>query len=214
MRLFVHIPKNGGQTIRRGLPDRIIVAKSGNHISPEYTNKLHNMMSKHEEHHGNEHARWRDWRKDLRDKYRAFAIVRNPWSRVVSRYTFAHRRKEYQSGSGSFREFLEERHIYGEMPYYWHRPIRSWYQQKDYVTDESGGLRCDVLRFATDDVCRYFKLSEPLQIRGVSNIAGKDYRDCYGDEEYDIVADWYQRDIEYFGFTFDGHATENIWTPT
>lgn len=214
MRLFVHIPKNGGQTIRRGLPGRIIVASSGNHISPQYTTELHNMMEMHKEHHGNEHARWRDWRKDLRDKYRAFAIVRNPWSRVVSRYTFARRIKGYQSGKQSFSEFLEERHIYGERPYYWHRPIRGWYQQKDYVTDESGGLRCDVLRFATDDVCQYFKLSEPLRVRGVSNIDGKDYRDFYGDEEYDIVADWYQKDIEYFGFTFDGPATKNIWMPT
>ena len=33
-------------------------------------------------------------------------------------------------------------------------------------------------------------------------------------EEYDIVADWYKEDIDFFGFSFDGGATKNIWTPS
>ncbi len=210
MRLFVHIPKTGGMTVRHGLPDRIIVASNGNHVNMQYTAELHNTMSAAGEHHGYEHARWRDWRKDLRDKYRAFAIVRNPWSRVVSRYMFS---VVAESRKAGFREFLEERHTYGGLPYFWHRAIRGWYPQIDYVTDK-GELRCDVLRFATDDVEQYFDLEKPLRIRNVSNTAGKDYRNYYGTKEYDIVADWYQKDIEYFGFNFGSHATKNIWTPT
>lgn len=210
-KLFVHIPKCGGMTIRRGLPDRIIVASAGRHVNRRYTTELHDTMAARGEHHGNEHARWRDWRKDLRDEYRAFAIVRNPWARVVSRYIFS---GLMEKKDRSFREFLAERHVYGDLEFFWHRAVRGWYQQKDYVTDESGALRCDILRLATDDVQRYFELKKPLLIRNISNKDGKDYRESYGPEEYDIVADWYHQDIEYFGFTFDGDATKNIWTPT
>jgi hypothetical protein len=207
MRLFVHIPKCGGMTIRRGLSDKVIVASEGHHISPQYTAELHQVMAAAGEHHGNEHARWRDFRKDLRDKYQAFAIVRNPWSRVVSRYLYSlkRERKKY-----SFREFLDERHAYGGLKYYWHRAVRGWYPQVDYVTDESGVLRCDVLRLGTGDVERYFGLKKPLKALNVSNRNGNDYREIYGDEEREIVAAWYKDDIDYFGFTFDGHATKNI----
>lgn len=201
-------------TVRRGLSDRIIVASDGHHVNQQYTTELHNTMAEAGEHHGNEHARWRDWREDLQNEYKAFAIVRNPWSRTVSRYTFALHVEGDRSGNQSFREFLDERHVYGERPYYWHRAIRGWYPQIDYVIDEFGKLRCDVLRFATDDVARYFELSKALKIRNISNIDGKDYRDFYSTEEHDIVADWYQKDIDYFGFTFDGDATRNICTLT
>jgi hypothetical protein len=211
MRLFVHIPKCGGMTIRKGIPERIIVASSGNHISPQYTAELHNTMAAAGEHHGYEHARWRDFRKDLRDKYQALAIVRNPWARAVSRYTFS---VVAEKNDYTFAEFLDERHIYGGIEYYWHRAIRGWYPMLDYVTDESGALRCDILRFGTSDIERYFDLTGPLAIRNISNIDGKDYREFYGPEEYDIIADWYSSDIEFFRFTFDGDATRNIWTLT
>ncbi len=212
MKLFVHIPKNGGMTIRHGLKDRIIVASGGNHITQQYTANLHSMMAAQGEHHGNEHARWRDWREDLRQEHQAFAIARNPWSRVVSRFMFAVHIKD-RSAKNGFRSFLDERNIYGETPYFWHRAIRGWYPQVDYVTYK-GSLRCDVLRFGTDDVQTYFGLDEPLRIRNISNIEGKDYRDFYCPETHDIVADWYSKDVDYFGFTFDSHATKNIWKPT
>ena len=209
MKLFIHIPKNGGMTVRRGV-NNIILAGKGNHISPEYTQTLLETMTQRGEHHGYEHARWRDIRADLRDNYRAFAIARNPYSRVVSRYTFAKVTGD-KSGDKSFRKFLNERHEYGDLEYFWHRAIRGWYPQVDYVTDDDGVLRCDVLRLESDDLKRY--LGVDLKRRGVSN-RGEDYRDFYGPEEYDIVTDWYKKDIEFFGFDFDGAATKNVWKPT
>lgn len=209
MRLFIHIPKNGGMTLRHGLKGRILLASPKRHVNPEYTMQVSDTMREYGEHHGFEHARLRDVRRRWRST--AFTIARNPWARVVSRYTFAQIAGD-KSGKKSFRDFLSERHIYGGIKYFWHRAIRGWYPQVDYISD--GEFTCDVLRFGTTDVQKYFGLKKPLKIRNISNVNRLDYREFYGPEEYDIVADWYRKDIEFFGFTFDGHATANIWKPS
>lgn len=210
MKLFIHIPKTGGMTIRHGLKDRIVVAERRN-LPADYATDVKATMDAHGEHHGFEHARWRDVRKDIREKHPAFAIVRNPWDRVLSRYTFAKIAND-KSGQKTFRKFLDERHEYGGKPYFWHRAIRGWYPQRDYVVDLDGAIRCDILRFGTDDIERYFGLEKPLRIRNVSNTQGLDYREFYSAKERRIVEDWYAEDIEFFGFTFDGGATK--WTLT
>lgn len=223
--LFIHIPKNGGMTVRRGNIPGLILAEEHNHVSPEYTEKLHRKMMECNEAMGDEHARWRDWRVDLRENNPAFAVVRNPWDRTVSRYTYMIRCIETRSGRWEtyskckFGEFLEQRHRWGGQEFFWHRGIRGWFQQKDYVTDEDGNLRCDILRFGLD-LTDY--LGTELPPRNVSNgtkdgstvVGKKDYRKFYGAEERRIIEEWYAEDIEYFGFTFDGHATKNIWKPT
>ena len=88
-KIFVHIPKNAGMTIRHGLGNKIWVNDTSKHISPSYTDGLMEQMRKTNDHHGAEHARWRDLRKDYRNSFDAFAVARNPWDRVVSRYFFA-----------------------------------------------------------------------------------------------------------------------------
>ena len=222
MRLFIHIPKNGGMSIRKceELKGQIMLAGRGNHISEAYSESLLKVMTAAYEHHGYEHARWRDWRADLREKYTAFAIVRNPWSRIVSRWTFAKlvhsQGKQLLTTGFTFQDFLNERHIYGGRDFYWHRAIRGWYPQVDHVLDQYGVQQCDVLRqeHLNEDAAAYLGLTKPLDRRNVSSgILGMpaDYREYYGSDEIDIVAEWYRRDIEHFGFTFDGAATRNIW---
>jgi len=217
---FIHIPKNAGMTIRRApeLSRLISISGPGNHISPEYSKNVLETMNKYNQHHGYEHARWRDLKDSLR-KNKSFAIVRNPWSKVVSRYTFGKK----LHGKYTFEEFLEQRHLYGKVPYFWHRPIKGWYLQKDHVTDEEGQLQCDILRIEhfDEDIKKYFNLTKSLHIRNVSNGKKlnnktivenkKDYRDYYTSKTKKIIADWYAEDIEFFGFTFDSPATKNIW---
>lgn len=216
MRIFVHIPKNAGMTVRRGLAQQILVGNDKHLISADYVRRVRQTMSGYGHHHGLEHARWRDYDVALRESHRAFAIIRNPWSRVVSRWTYAENAIKTKRGHFhlltpmTFQEFLEERHRWGGEPYFWHRAVAGWYPQRDYVTDETGTIRCDLLRFGTDDLERYFELTSPLRRRNVSNF-GRDYRTFYGPAEFDIVADWYKADIELFGFTFDGDATRHLW---
>lgn len=216
--LFIHIPKNAGVSIRKApaLKNRLIAADPSFHINKQYTAELTRVMAERGEHHGHQHARWRDIRKDVREKLQAVAIVRNPWARTVSRYRFAltaietgKAGKDYVAGS--FDEFLEERHRYGHLPYYWHRAIRGWYPQADHVTDESGVIRADILRFEDleSESTRYFNLAAPPPRRNISTAMKSDYRSFYTPRTIQIVADWYAQDIEMFGFDFDSAATCN-----
>ena len=214
MKLFIHIPKSAGMTIRRSvlLKGRIMTAGRGNHTSLKYSDTLKATMDKSKDHHGNEHARWRDWRADLREKHTAFAIIRNPWDRVASRYWFAKKVIEVEgitpasyADVSSFEAFLEERHQWGGKRFFWHRAIRGWYPAFDHVSDDTGRIRCDILRFETleADLCKYFNLPEmtgPRNVTAYGNGTG-----VYTDKTIQIVADWYAKDIETWGYDFIRH---------
>ncbi len=173
------------------------------------------------EHHGIHHARYRDLRPSVVNRLQPFAIIRNPWARVVSRFEFfkfAERSGSASSdyGPATFEEFLEERHKYGNREFYWHRAIRGWYPQRDYVVDDAGDIAVDLLRQEElkTEAMDYFDLSEPLARRNSSSKDVKqkrDYKDYYTPETIQIVADWYADDIETFGFDFDTSATRNTY---
>lgn len=165
-----------------------------------------------------EHARYRDIDVCVRQACRAFAIVRNPWSRTVSRFKFALQTRNNGAGKAdynksTFERFLAERYSFGTEPYYWHRAIRSWYPQRDYVVDENERIVPDILRqeYLGDELGRYLGLKSSLKRRNISTGAQTDYREIYTRETLQIVADWYAVDIELFGFDFDTPATRNLF---
>ena len=222
-KVFVHIPKNAGMTIRKSpmLDGRIIVGTPNNHKSAEYSRAVLNRMNSIGDHHGYEHARWRDYKKSITSAYDAFAIVRNPWDRVVSRFMFAKKVIEVEKKDPvgkhpieSFEAFLEDRHKWGGVEYMWHRAIRGWYPQKDYVTDENGNLKCDCLQFENLDtqIKMYFKLITMSRRRNVTALLEGSYKDLYTPETKQIIGDWYKEDIDFFGFDFDTGAQKNYWS--
>ena len=105
----------------------------------------------------------------------------------------------------SFKAFLEERHKWGNEDYMWHRAVRGWYPAFDHVCDEKDNVMCDILRLEhhTEDLCAYFNISDMSRNRNVTAMHKGDYRDFYTDDTIQIVADWYKKDIEYWGFDFD-----------
>lgn len=220
---FIHIPKNAGVSLRKApaLSRRVISASPYFYKSKVYVRELRRVMEEGGHHHGLAHARLREIRTDVRARLKVAAIIRNPWSRVVSRYEFARMAAE-QGKLGpdltppSFEAFLDQRHEYGGRPYFWHRAVLGWYPQRDYVVDEDDRVAADLLRFEymDSDVMAYFGLDEPIRRRNVtkSSESKKRYQDYYSDRTRQIVADWYADDIDSFGFTFDGPATRNIWT--
>ena len=221
-KLFIHIPKCAGMTIRKSpvLAPYLVVATPNNHISPEYTKELHRVMARNKDHHGNEHARWRDIKPGVRNLYDAFAVARNPWDRVVSRYFFAKKVIEVEKKEpvgkhkiDSFEHFLEERFEWGGKDYLWHRAIRGWYPAADHVCDSDGNLKCDMMRFEhlNDDLCAYFDVPEMSRARNVTALNKGTYRDVYNDKTIQIVADWYKADIDLFGYDFDTGAQRNYW---
>ena len=218
--LFIHIPKNAGLTIRRSplLQKRIILAGAANHKSPLYTQAVLTKMNSLGDHHGFEHARWRDVHPTIRDRHNAFAVIRNPWDRVVSRYYFAKKVIEVEkkvdpsyADVSSFEAFLEERHKWGSEEYMWHRAVRGWYNAHDHVSDDTGRVRCDILRFENlnDDLCKHFNLVQMSKARNVTALNTGTYRDVYTPETVQTVADWYKKDIDHWGYDFDTGPTRN-----
>lgn len=223
-KLFIHIPKNAGMTIRRSnvLTNKIIPISKDRHISREYTRNLESAMKISQDGNGYEHARYRDVSAKLRSQHTAFAVIRNPWDRVVSRYYFAKKiiEKEKKQPSSyadisSFEAFLEERHKWGNKDFYWHRAVRGWYPAKEHVIDETGQVRCDIIRFENlnEDIERYFGIKKMTEARNVTfrNDPKPSYKEIYNDKTIQIVADWYKDDIEYWGFDFDTAATKNFY---
>jgi len=220
MKLFVHIPKSAGMTIRRSalLKGRILVASNGHHVSPQYTTAVQNTMASHGDARGFEHARWRDWRKDLRDTHTAFAVIRNPWDRVASRYWFAKKVIEREKNApkdyadiSSFEAFLDERHKWGGKKYFWHRAVRGWFPAFDHVSYD-GHIRCDIIRFESlnADLCRYFEFDKMTGPRNVTHQTNPvPYQSVYTEKTRQIVADWYQKDIDTWGYSFDSGPTRN-----
>ena len=219
-KLFIHIPKNAGMTIRRSpmLNNRIMLAGEQNHKSSEYTKAVLNKMNSLGDHHGFEHARWRDVNPSVCNRYQPFAVIRNPWDRVVSRYFFAKKVIEVEkkvdpsyADVSSFEAFLEERHKWGSEEYMWHRAVRGWYNAHDHVSDDTGRVRCDILRFENlnDDLCKHFNLEQMSKARNVTALNTGTYRDVYTPETIQTVADWYKKDIDHWGYDFDSGPTRN-----
>ncbi len=217
---FIHIPKTGGTAIRLfGLFDSMIQdAVPEYHASPMYTSQLHAMMRTLGDHHGNEHARYCDVNHELIKDMKVFAFIRNPWTRVSSRYFFAKqllnqgKTDESYADVSSFEAFLEERWKWGDVPYMWHRAVRGWYPCIDYVVDDSGEIAADILRFENydEDLQNYMGMPVVLPKRNVT-VKEVDHKDIYTPETIQIVADWYAKDIETFGYDFDTGPTKNTW---
>ncbi len=217
--MLIHIPKNAGVSFRRADPlrGRLIQADPYFHRSRDYTAAVLRDMNERGEHHGFQHARWRDLHPGVTARLPAVAVIRNPFARTVSRWRFGMRAMETGASppgyvAETFEGFLEERHIYGHLHHYWHRAVRGWYPQVDYVTDAEGRLRADLLRLEhlADDVPAYFGPAVTVSRRNASG--GKTpWRDWYTPDTIRIVADWYAADIDFFGFDFDTPATRNVW---
>lgn len=231
-KVFIHIPKNAGMTVRRNqfIRNKIVWSTQDN-LEPSYMQKVLQKMKETKDHPGFEHARWRDIHPDFK-ALDCFAFVRNPWDRVASRYNFARKVIHFEKDSyhygktdyckcDSFEEFLEERHIWGNEPYMWHRAVRNWYPAFDHVEDGKGNVKCDILRteYFDEDLGHYLGMPgfhfENRNVTAIKKFGGdqevQDYREIYNDKTIQIVADWYQKDIEYWGFDFETTATKNYW---
>lgn len=218
---FVHIPKTGGVAVKTHPPllNQIISARPFFYRDQHYIFELRQQMCLAGEHHGLAHARLIDIKPQIIQRCRPFAIVRNPWSRTVSRWKFgllAIKQGSQPPGyvPDTFREFLSTRDVYYGRPYYWHRATHGWYQQCDYICDENGNIMCDLLRFESisADVNRYFGLHRfPLKPRNQNALNRSDYRDYYTSADMiDRVASWYDQDIIRLGFDFDYPARKAL----
>jgi len=130
-----------------------------------------------------------------------FAFVRNPWDTAVSYYHYcveqpSHHRHKLVVRLGSFTEYIK-----------W-RADRKPHLQADLVCDRHDNLLVDFLgHYETleDDfrrICR--RIGVPAQLSRLNTSRHRDYRSYYNDSTIELVATRWRRDIDLFGYTFDG----------
>lgn len=199
---FIHIPKNGGNSVRSALKRRSDVS-----VSNPF------------------HYRYVDIADKVGRDLRFFCIVRNPWSRTASRFNFAKQNsigwpsddpRRLYIADATFEDFVKDQRIFSipdhpDQP--WMGPMNSWFNQLEWVRDEENRVVCDCLRLECldEDMSIYFGDSIRIPRKNVTKDR-YDYRTLYTDELAEVVAITFQDDIDYFGFNFDGTATKNIVT--
>ena len=199
---FIHIPKNGGVSVRHALELQSDVS-----LSNPY------------------HFRYIDIAEEVGRQLRFFSVVRNPWSRTASRYHFGRQsagnwpesdpRRQYLA-TATFADYVKDQRVL-PIPEHlnqpWMGPLSSWFNQLEWLRDESGRVVTDCLRLEslTSDLSEYLGRSISLADKNAAH-ARYDYRSMYNDELTEIVAETFRDDIEHFGFSFDGSATRNIAT--
>ena len=141
------------------------------------------------------------WPIDTTDYYR-FAFVRNPWDRLVSLYHYhrgnpdnPHHPKAAKlnfdewvrsGGTGSFKK-----------------------QMSQFFYDDAGNLLVDYIgRYESinedfSNICEKIGINVELPVRNRSKRKA-DYRTYYNEETVDLVRQLCAKDIEMFGYNFDG----------
>jgi hypothetical protein len=202
--IFVHIPKTGGQSIERAFLEMHGLTWEGRarlllRLNPDPSKgpgRLAHLYA--QEYVSCGHVSAEDF-----GAFFKFAVVRNPWARVVSTYKY----KGQRSGN-EFGPFVRD--LFG-----WAQRTAETRQvdpQVKYVRAIGGGILVDrLLRFENlsaefAEVSRkVFGREVPLPVSNVSSDR-RDYRTFYNDETAEIVAKVYADDIAAFGYTFDLRA--------
>ena len=134
------------------------------------------------------------------DGYFKFAIERNPWDRQVSLYYQRKRKKP------------------GAVPNFDRDMRNPLFRMTEYVRMDNWGIYAEGERIIVDRVLRYEELDETLpalfselgvtekialpRARSGHRDEGRHYRDEYSPATRDLVARWYRREIEAFGYAF------------
>ena len=200
--IFIHIPKAGGTSIENLLwPDistRTADSLWMGFIKPDFnkyqTGGLQHLLAKQ--------AR-EEVSVDTFDSYYKFAIVRNPWDKVVSQFCYMQRRKDLRNFIGlkksdSFEKYLsliqKKEHV-------------QWAKQVDFIFDDNKNL-------LVDDIFKLENLNDEIEklsskigfeiVRLPHNNKGerKAYAHYYTDKTREIVSELYKDDIEYFKHEF------------
>lgn len=209
--LFVHIAKTGGTSVRAALQG--LRWRDPYYLPMFLCSRLSHMTGHKIGSKFPRHSRIVAAKEMLpEDFYQSlfkFAVVRNPWDLQVSSYHHIRRERPHvMSHIKDFESFIHWK-LDPERPYQYHVDT-SIQSQLDYLIDLQGNIQ-------TDFIGHYETLQEDFDtIRtrlGVSNLnlphkrkakdRKSDFRTYYSDALAEKVGDYFQRDIDAFGYRFD-----------
>lgn len=205
--LFIHIPKNGGTSIRHHLRWRVLGART---FKPC---KKHGFVADAREQLG-----------EQADEFFTFAVVRNPWDRMVSWYSMIKARTTNPTWrsrlTGPTRNTLwlyvaETAQNFDDFILKCTDPDKArrlLYNQLDFLTDRNEKVCVNfVARFEQldEDMPSVFeKIGLPkTRMPHRNGSRHRHYSEYYTDETRDLVAQRYSRDISHFGFRFEDCRT-------
>ena len=203
--LFIHIDKSAGTSIQKAL---------ASYARPQVDSRLRrrmtwlgpvNRLGLYRFMEFPEHSHARTIKACLPVDYYArlykFAFVRNPWDRLVSRYHFLQRSKERSDYHRiqklkTFADYLD-----------W-EIARGKFYQATHVCDADGQLIVDFIGYyerLNEDFGKVAsRLGVNVTLPKANTSKHEDYRSYYTPALRERVAEHYRRDIELFGYEFDG----------
>ncbi|NEQ10479.1 MAG: sulfotransferase family protein [Moorea sp. SIO4E2] len=214
--IFFHVTKAAGTSVKEALkvyatePEKFKITRPPKEVNGK-PNRFYEIWES-----SLWHAKAKDAKKELPEEvynnFYKFAFVRNPWDWQVSYYHFilkeqTHIRHELVKSMGSFEKYLDWV-INTKNPF----PKGATKLQKEIITDDDGKLIVDFIgRYETlvqdfNYVCQVLNLKTSLP--HLNKTTHRDYRSYYSETTKKIVAEYFQEDIELFGYTFDGYHTE------
>jgi hypothetical protein len=211
--LFIHVPKSAGSSLTQALM-KIPGSSKGPFSYPHYTPG--------------------DYQKHFGDKYNIrnyfiFGVIRNPWARMLSWYSFNQMRYRQRPGRYQDQPAFKEKQF--EVPF------NEWLLTKSFITTEEykfnpnpipaqkrpqldwlcSGEDPDMVDYIgtvetlTDTLVSVLRQNgiltgrEQFSIPKATNAtnAGKRYREVYGSEARRWVERYFQKDIEFGRYEFD-----------
>ena len=186
--LFIHIPKSAGRSLVRGLFD----VKSVEHAPADWYQRLD---------------------PDKFSRYYKFTIVRNPWDRAVSAYTYlSNGGSPASSDDALWADFVQRFDSFDDFVCRWMNEeniMRNalFTPQAVFLKNLFGQIDMDYVgRFESlaadfDHIARRLGVERELPHLNQSRSAA--YQDYYSDTSRDIIAQLYQEDITHFDYHFE-----------
>jgi hypothetical protein len=210
--IFIHVGKSAGMSMRNALlpfctePEKFKIRRppreKDGQPNPVYTMWETLLL----------HPKCSDVKRELPaeifDSFYKFAFVRNPWDILVSLYHFMLSdpeipRHDEVKALADFEAFVGWS-IAEASPF----PKGITKLQADMVTDRDGKLLIDdigyyeTLREDFTRICRHVGIDAELP--HLNSSRHRDYRSYYNDRTRALVGEHFARDINLFGYTFDG----------
>lgn len=144
-----------------------------------------------------------------------FTIVRNPWDRLVSAYFFLRNGGFGDRDRQFYHQNLAEFENFEEFVLNWLTPenIKRWNHfrlQSDFLSTSNKEVDIDYLCFlesVDEDFQAIYDAKYWIDFKGLvreNRSKHDDYRSYYTEETKNVVGKVYQKDIELFGYDFDG----------
>lgn len=192
--LFIHIPKTGGNSIQNVIKH---VSEDDIVTLQPHQDGVERFEVRNKELDITKHSTLKDYKKQLPshvfEGLYKFAVVRNPWDRLISFYFSPHRNEKTWS-KNNFLELVEHVH-----------PVRH------YLCDDNGKGALDE---SIDFLVKFENLTQDLAV--VGDVIGvdfsslphrnkslkKDYRSYYDEDLAEFIFNRYREEIEFCGYEF------------